>query len=299
LGVKVDGSLESALRDGVLLSKVLNKLKDNAVQFKEAKDEATAKSNLQNFTNASRALGIFTFRPADLLNGDRVHLVLRTVEGLKAHAIKNGKYKAVKVLRAPLSVSRALASRRVPRQAKQGDAKKKNKGKKKAEAAAPKRRGKLESEGATNFVYNFKPQPVINRPKPVIVRESYLSNLQTEAIPDTFLQKLMSEETLHHGLVVIGFIHGLELIAAGKPYIIPPRGSKSHKTIAFNFLEFLGYKLIPTTKQAGGHLVEADASRVTLSKRLLTLFAPANKAALGIRPAKAAKAAKPSTAQKK
>jgi len=62
---------------------------------------------------------------------------------------------------------------------------------------------------ATHFNFQYKPHPVANRPRPAIAREAYLDNLQTEAIPDAFLLRLMSEETLHHGLVVIGFTQGL------------------------------------------------------------------------------------------
>eukprot|EP01097_Dermamoeba_algensis_P001539 TRINITY_DN1581_c0_g1_i1.p1 TRINITY_DN1581_c0_g1~~TRINITY_DN1581_c0_g1_i1.p1 ORF type:complete len:389 (+),score=137.07 TRINITY_DN1581_c0_g1_i1:66-1169(+) len=283
LGIKVAGDLETALRSGVILAKVLNKVKENSVQFKDGDklDFATSRANLLSFAKAAKALGVFTFRPRDLLNGDHFNAVLRTVEELRALAYKNGKLQAPKKApRARTSFSRGVPARRVAVAARQ--AKKAKKGKK-ADAKPQAQVVNVVDAVDTQFSFKYKPHPVVLRPQPTIAREAYLSNLQTEAIPESFLLKLMSEETLHHGLVVIGFTQGLKQIIAGKEYIVSPRGSTSHKTIAFTFLEFLGYKLIPTTKRAGGHLVKADEARKTLAARLLKLFVAANKNANGIK----------------
>jgi hypothetical protein len=283
LGEKVSGDLETALKSGVVLAKILNKLKDNSVQFKDGKnlDFATSRSNLLNVAKASKALGFFTFRPRDLLHGDHFNAVLRTIDDCRSFAYKNGKLPAPKKAQRPrTSFSRGVPTRRVA--VSPAKSKKAKKGKK-ADAKPQTQVGLAVDSVPTQYSFKYKPHPVAHRPRPAVARESYLENLQTEAIPDAFLLRLMSEETLHHGLVVIGFTQGLELIRNGKEYIIPPRGSRSHKTIAFTFLEFLGYKLIPTTKFAGGHLVKADAARKTLAGRLLTLFVTANKNANGMK----------------
>jgi len=280
LGTKLEGDLESELRSGVILAKVANKLKDNAVAFKEGNDEATARSNLTNFVKAAKALGVSTFAPGNLIRGDYFPAVLRTLADLEKLALKSGKISAPKASYPSLRVPVGVPTRTTTSAGPQPKAAKGKKPAGKAPATVTKTEVDLE---VPKFNYNYKSYPTRHVRKPTVTRENYVNQLKVESIPESFLLKLMTEETLHHGLIVIGFKQGLELIKQGKEYIIPPRGSVAHKTVAFNFLEFLGYKLIPTTKWGGGHLVFADDSRKAVAASILKYYETANNNALEVK----------------
>eukprot|EP01098_Paradermamoeba_levis_P000810 TRINITY_DN1093_c0_g1_i1.p1 TRINITY_DN1093_c0_g1~~TRINITY_DN1093_c0_g1_i1.p1 ORF type:complete len:430 (+),score=197.05 TRINITY_DN1093_c0_g1_i1:47-1291(+) len=287
LGSKIEGDLQVALRDGVVLAQVLNKLKEGTVpKVNEGKlTDAQRKENVVNVLKGLKALNVVGFAHRDLVDGYNFDHVLDAVSALKEHAARDGKLQVPKTPvydahHVPAGVRTTLLRAGAPAAAK---AKKEKKGGKKAKGKAPATVTKLRVHSSTGrFHFNFRPYNTKNFGANNISRERYLREIHTENLPKKFLLRLLSQDEMHHGLIVVGFQAGLEALGAGKEYIVPPQGSHAYKTVAFSFLTFLGFRLIPTTKIGGGHLVVVDAKKKPFIARLKKLWAQSTKTALHI-----------------